>query len=295
MLNGRLQPKRTVLALRVLFMLVGALGFAAGAGRAGQTRTNTPPAPNKVEAQTPPSSPKLVPNQPPHPVPSERPKTAPISAQRHEPGRTTKTRIAPAERRKPIHRPSPVWVSGQPSGEAPATAVGGELPQTVAPSAMGGESPQTVAPSAQGEESPQGATPSAEGNESAQTGMPSLQSIAAGRRDPFKAWVVPAPGGHLSAGGAFGALPAGIRGLVISELRLEGTVRQESANTMIAVVTNYTKQAYFLRVNDTVYNGVVSKITPEAIYFRQNTLDSSGRVTTREVEIKLGSAPGEGR
>jgi hypothetical protein len=125
--------------------------------------------------------------------------------------------------------------------------------------------------------------------------MPSLQSVAAGRRDPFKAWAAPAPGSHLSAGGAFGALPAGIRGLVISELRLEGTVRQESANTMIAVVTNYTKQAYFLRVNDTVYNGVVSKITPEAVYFRQNTLDSSGRVTTREVEIKLGSAPGEGR
>jgi hypothetical protein len=64
---------------------------------------------------------------------------------------------------------------------------------------------------------------------------------------------------------------------------------------MIAVVTNSTKRAYFLRVNDTVYNGVVTKITPEAIYFKENTVDSSGRVATHEVALKLGSAPGEGR
>jgi hypothetical protein len=64
---------------------------------------------------------------------------------------------------------------------------------------------------------------------------------------------------------------------------------------MIAVVTNYTKRAYFLRVNDTVYDGVVSKITPEAVYFMENTLDASGRVATREVVIKLGSGLGEGR
>ena len=280
-MNGRLQPKRTALAVRVLFMLVGVRGFAAGAGWAGQTQVKTPPPPKQVKAQTPPSSPKLVPNQPPHQVPSERPKTAPTSAPRHEPERMTKTRIAPAERRKPTHKPSLVRMSGQPSSAAPASASGGESAQTAAPGAEG--------------ESMQAGTPSAEGNEPPQTATSSPLSSAAGRRDPFRAWVAPAPGGHLSAGGGFGALPAGIRGLVISELRLEGTVRQESAHTIIAVVTNYTKQAYFLRVNDTVYNGVVSKITPEAIYFRQNTLDSSGRVATREVERKLGSAPGEER
>jgi hypothetical protein len=122
-----------------------------------------------------------------------------------------------------------------------------------------------------------------------------MLSAAAGRRDPFKARATAGPGSHAAAGGVSGALPAGIRGLVISELRLEGIVRQEPANTMIAVVTNYTKRAYFLRVNDAVYNGVVSKITPEALYFKENTLDSSGRVATHEVEIKLGSAPGEER
>jgi hypothetical protein len=107
--------------------------------------------------------------------------------------------------------------------------------------------------------------------------------------------MTPSPGGHSAAGRVSESLPAGIRGLVVSELRVEGIVRQESANNMIAVVTNYTKRAYFLRVNDTVYNGVVSKITPEAVYFTENTLDLSGRVATHEVAIKLGPAPGEGR
>ena len=120
-------------------------------------------------------------------------------------------------------------------------------------------------------------------------------SASAGRRDPFKAWVTPGAANRVGGGGGSGTLPAGLRGLVVSELRLEGIVRQEPANTMIAVVTNYTKRAYFLRVNDTVYNGVVSKITSEAVYFEENTLDANGRVVTHEVEIKLGSAPGEGR
>jgi len=122
-----------------------------------------------------------------------------------------------------------------------------------------------------------------------------VQSSAAGRRDPFKPPGTPGQGSQVAAVGVSGALPLGARGLVISDLRVEGIVRQEAEHSMIAVVTNYTKRAYFLRVNDTVYNGVVSKITPEAVYFKENTLDASGRVATHEVELKLGSAPGEGR
>ena len=64
---------------------------------------------------------------------------------------------------------------------------------------------------------------------------------------------------------------------------------------MTAVVINDRKLAYFLHENDSVYNGVVSKITPDSVYFKENVLDSSGRVTTREVVKQLGSAPGEGR
>ena len=125
------------------------------------------------------------------------------------------------------------------------------------------------------------------------TAAASHSSSAPVRRDPFKAWVPPSSADRSASESV--RLPAGPRGLVISGLRLEGIVRQQPSDEMIAVVTNATNRAYFLRVNDIVYNGVVSKITPAAIYFNENTLDSRGRLVTREVEIKLGSAAGEGR
>ena len=123
-------------------------------------------------------------------------------------------------------------------------------------------------------------------------------ALAAGKRDPFKIPLVPTGKGNGEAAVDSvpgGALPPGVRGLLISQLRLEGVVRQQIANKMIAVVTNETRRAYFLHESDSVYNGVVSKITPDAIYFKENVLDGNGRVTTREVMKRLGSASGEGR
>ena len=122
-------------------------------------------------------------------------------------------------------------------------------------------------------------------------------ALAVGKRDPFKIPLVPTGkgGGEVMDSAPGGALPPGVRGLLISQLRLEGVVRQQTANKMIAVVTNETRRAYFLHESDSVYNGVVSKITPDAIYFKENVLDGNGRVTTREVMKRLGSASGEGR
>ena len=137
-------------------------------------------------------------------------------------------------------------------------------------------------------------------NASAQRGSKSESSkntqAAAGRRDPFKLpEIATGKGGPGVLNSAGGPLPPGVRGLVISQLRLEGVVREQVANKMIAVVTNDTRRAYFLTENESVYNGVVSKITPDAVYFKENVLDANGRVTTQEVVKRLGSAPGERR
>jgi len=128
-------------------------------------------------------------------------------------------------------------------------------------------------------------------------GKTHVADLGSGKRDPFKLPLAPAAGGRTSEGalGISGPLPAGNRGLIISQMKLEGVVREDTSNKMLAVVTNETKRAYFLTENDTVYNGVVSKITPDAVYFKENVLDQNGRVTTREVVKRLGSAPGEGR
>jgi len=122
--------------------------------------------------------------------------------------------------------------------------------------------------------------------------------LGLGKRDPFKLPEVASgkiPEAMNESAPAGGVLPPGTRGLVISHLMLEGTVREQIQNKMIAVVTNETKRAYFLTENESVYNGVVSKITPDAVYFKENVLDADGRVTTHEVVKRMNPAPGEGR
>lgn len=120
-----------------------------------------------------------------------------------------------------------------------------------------------------------------------------LAKALAGKRDPFK--LPPPP--QTKAGGEEidGPLPPGARGLVIGRLRLKGIVREEDNKTMIAVVANRANRAYFLHINEDVYNGVVSRITPDAIYFHEKHQGVGGQVAAREVVLKLGSGPQEAR
>ena len=118
-------------------------------------------------------------------------------------------------------------------------------------------------------------------------------NLTAGKRDPFK--VPPPPGLNAGADEFEGPRLPGVRGLVIGQLRLKGIVREDRSNTMIAVVTNSANLAYFLRVHENVYNGVVSRITSDAVYFQQKQVDSNGRDDVREVVLKLGAERQEGR
>lgn len=125
-------------------------------------------------------------------------------------------------------------------------------------------------------------------------------AVEPGRRDPFN---IPKPatagGGDNTEGmpgtDTGGPIPPGKKGLVISQLRLEGVVDQKTSNSRIAVVATPANRAYFLRENDEVYNGVVSKITPDSIYFTENARDPTGQMVSRQVIKKLGSTPGENR
>lgn len=127
-----------------------------------------------------------------------------------------------------------------------------------------------------------GSTPSTQG--------PKLPPVV-GRRDPFKLPGPPAPAGEVSDA-PIGNLPPGTRGLVISRLKLEGIVRLDTSGTLIAVVDTNANRAYFLRENDAVYNGVVAKISPDSVTFRENTLDSAGKLSTRDVVLRLSQGPG---
>ena len=272
-----LQPKGATLAVRVLIILAGTLAVASVG--AGQTPAGRPPASNRPASQAPTPLPKASGTPPSLGTPSKSAVKAPNKVGGTAPQKTVTPRVAPAAgrpaRQIPVSKPLPINRVKTP---APLP------PPKPAPHPQPPATPPVTTTEAPGQE------PGAESNGTATSGNP---PIAAGRRDPFKPWVAPSLVSRSAAESA--PLPAGPRGLVISALRLEGVVRQDPGSSMIAVVTNATKRAYFLRVNDAVHNGVVSKITPEAIYFKENMLDSQGRVATHEVEIKLGSAAGEGR
>lgn len=97
---------------------------------------------------------------------------------------------------------------------------------------------------------------------------------AAGRRDPFISPVV-----RLGAIGS--GCSSGKRCLAIDQIALKGVVKSDSG--MIAVVVNAMDKAYFLRENDPVFNGYVTKITPDSIEFKETFHDKLGKPLTRDV------------
>jgi Tfp pilus assembly protein PilP len=97
---------------------------------------------------------------------------------------------------------------------------------------------------------------------------------AAERRDPFLSPVV-----RLGSTGS--GCSTGKRCLAIDQVLLKGVVRSE--NGMIAVVVNSLNKAYFLRENDPVFNGYVTRITPDSIIFKETFRDRLGKELTRDV------------
>jgi Tfp pilus assembly protein PilP len=97
---------------------------------------------------------------------------------------------------------------------------------------------------------------------------------AAERRDPFISPVVRM--GPMGAG-----CSSGKRCLAIDQIALKGVVKSE--NGMIAVVVNSMDKAYFLRENDPVFNGYVTKITPDSIMFKETFHDKLGKEATRDI------------
>jgi flagellar biosynthesis GTPase FlhF len=99
------------------------------------------------------------------------------------------------------------------------------------------------------------------------------------KRDPFQTIVRE----HAAAGGA--CQGGGKQCLVPDEVALKGIVRSNGA--IIAVVTTKDNRAYFLRENDPVLNGVVTRISEGSITFREKTTDIFGKTVMREVVKKI--------
>jgi hypothetical protein len=109
-------------------------------------------------------------------------------------------------------------------------------------------------------------------------------------RDPFRAPEEAKPAAGPAKPASAKPRPPGIRGLLVDQLRLQGIVREEVTHRMIAMVAGQSNLSYFLRVGDQLYDGEVSRITPDALYIRRTGPVSAA--VTNEIALRIG--PGAG-
>ena len=109
---------------------------------------------------------------------------------------------------------------------------------------------------------------------------PAPAARSASRRDPFKIIVVK-KGEETPL-----CTAPGMRGLLIGQLHVQGIVSGIKGE-WIAMVSNNTKRAYFLREKDELCNGVVARIAPGSVVFTERFKEVSGREQTREVIKQL--------
>ena len=110
-----------------------------------------------------------------------------------------------------------------------------------------------------------------------------LENIA-NKRDPFVPLV-------NTKKDDFAHLPPGKAGLVISTVRIDGSVR--SPGGMIAVVTNPESRVYFIREGDRLYDGTVEKIGLDGVTFREVSKDAFGKPVERSVTKRIYTSAGE--
>jgi len=106
------------------------------------------------------------------------------------------------------------------------------------------------------------------------------------RRDPFLPLVT-----EKKEGGITEHLPPGKAGLVITTVRVDGTVRLQEG--MIAVLSNADQHVYFVREGDQLYDGNVDKIGLDGVTFRQNSKDAFGKPVERVVTKRIYASAGE--
>jgi len=138
--------------------------------------------------------------------------------------------------------------------------------------------PQRPAPPAPGQPPVAPAAPGAPGAVPAQSaGGAGYSYDPAGRRDPFVS--LSGRGGDVPAVG--GARPAGVPGLLVSEITLKGVLK--SPKGLIALVQSPDNRTYIIRAGDKVFDGSVKAISADAVVFSQDVNDPLSLVKQREV------------
>jgi len=112
------------------------------------------------------------------------------------------------------------------------------------------------------------------------------RQAAGARRDPFLPLVT-----ERREAGNLEHLPPGKAGLVITTLRVDGTVSSQEG--MLAVLSNAEQHVYFVREGDQLYDGRVDKIGLDGVTFRQNSKDAFGKPVERMLTKRIYASAGE--
>ena len=199
-------------------------------------------------------------NKPPAPKPTS-------TAAPSKPAQTTPAKPAGTTAGKPqttqasVPAPKPATAAKPVTGKRPKTAVAKKA------------TPSKPLKEAAKKETPAKAAPAPEKDKKETDAMLATK----GHRDPFLSVIMNREGPPCAGGGK--------KCIAIDQVTLQGVVR--SPGGPIAVISSGANKTYFLRENDPVYNGVVIKISPDSIIFRETVMDRLGKTSEREVVKKI--------
>jgi Tfp pilus assembly protein PilP len=110
-----------------------------------------------------------------------------------------------------------------------------------------------------------------------------------GRRDPFRSLDVT---NVIQASAAPIVRPAGVKGQLVSEIKLIGVVK--SKDGIKAIAEGYRGRTFFIRQGDDLYDGKVLEVRNDSLLLSQILTDSVGKKITQKVVKKLHPTRGEG-
>ena len=242
-----------------------------------QTNATPAPAPKSAQKVAPKPDAKTAAPSPaaakPAQAPAPKPGAKPVAM-----GKTTAEAPAPkpapkevAAGKAPAPKSAPKEVAGAKPMPKPAT-------KPAAPAAVAAKPAADIKPGAVEQPKQSGATASPDQ-------APTVAEEPAGpRRDPFVALV----NDRKESGPN---LPPGKAGLVVSTVRVDGTVR--SGNEMIAVLSNPERHVYFVRQGDQLYDGNVERIDLDGVTFHEDSKDAFGKPIIRTVTKRIYASAGE--
>jgi Tfp pilus assembly protein PilP len=111
---------------------------------------------------------------------------------------------------------------------------------------------------------------------------------AKGRRDPFRSLDVT---NTIQATAAPIVRPAGLKGQLVSEIKLIGVVK--SNGSIRAIAEGYRGRTFFIHQGDDLYDGKVLEVRNDSVLLSQSLTDSFGKKISQQVVKKLHPTRGE--